>query len=450
MNQKIKQFETYKKLLKAKNFKRNNTGQFTIIAAILIAILTLSIAFSVHQLNLRRQELRYKPAKELVLGITSDLDRCLIQALGIASKKYNETWSQNPKTADNFPAIEVGKSYISKWVHVVTASYSHLSIRMHMETNPGSPDVVFGLLWGQLNGLSSVWTKFELDINAYGFKGWVGQSGKLVWLMLSPHSLTDNNSTLLRFTVLDDYNPVQNLASNYVVIKANVSNSWVQGEILNLEYLGRGIYQVEFTPQISNTSEVRLTVVTPNDNIYVSAYYNPLEPVGWGTLYLSHLHGEHGMESMLVPADLRFTPYYMNPSNPTLNIPNNPGGWSIVNINSPIILSNIKLAPIINGTIWIKPEAGKCHNITIELSFTYNGTTYEIGGCVLLNPNGGTLEGPQPYDFSIYVGEVEGWPLGGSIIPMGSIITLTLKIPPDSGTVNVIYRIENESFIKLC
>ncbi|MEM3602665.1 MAG: hypothetical protein QXN87_08350, partial [Candidatus Bathyarchaeia archaeon] len=333
---------------------------------------------------------------------------------------------------------------------VVTASYANLGIRMRMETNPETPDVVFGLLWGQLNGLSSVWTKFELDIDAYGFKGWVGQSGKLVWLMLSPHNLTDNNSTSLRFIVLDDNNPVQNLAPNYVIIKANISNNLVQGEILKLEYMGRGIYQVEFTPQVSNTSEIRLTVITPNDKIYVSAYYNPREPIGWGNLYLAHMHGEHGMESMLVPADLRFTPYYMNPSNPTLNIPNNPGGWSTVNLNSPPTLSNIKLAPIINGTIWIKPEAGKCHNITIKLNFTYNGTVYEIGAHVLRNPQGGTLEGPQPYDFSIYVEEAEDWPIGGRIIPMGSIITLTLIIPPDSGTVNVIYRIENESFIKLC
>ena len=72
-----------------KRLKNNDRGQFVIIAALLIAVLTFSMAYSIHQINLQRQELAYSPVQELVLGITSDLERALNTACNASSLAFN-------------------------------------------------------------------------------------------------------------------------------------------------------------------------------------------------------------------------------------------------------------------------------------------------------------------------------------------------------------------------
>ena len=198
-----------------KRFRRDTRGQFVVIAALLIALLTLSLALSIHQVNLHRQQLRYEPVEELVLGITSDLDRCLTYALSLASQKYYETRSLDI-------ARNEGYQFISKWVRSILASYAHLGIKMimHSPLNPteeGPTDVQIIFNWDNPAGNSKVDTQFDLDIEAYGFKGWVGRSAKFVNLeILSPIEF-DDQSTTLKFRIVHGKHPIPNLTKESLI-----------------------------------------------------------------------------------------------------------------------------------------------------------------------------------------------------------------------------------------
>jgi len=256
---------------------RNIRGQFVVGAALIIAILTLAVALSIYQVSLHRQQLVYEPVKELVLGITSDLDRALTFALGNASQEYYKTGSEDWAGAQ-------GYGFISMWVRSILASYSHLGVKMNMSvptnsTQGGLRDVLFHFDWGQRVGLSYVYTKFDLDVDAYGFKGWVGESKKFVGLTIFPESMRLNESgplgsTILNFHVQDNEYPIPNLTPDSLEIYAHITRDvWFPANITSLSYLGGGNYTVEFSPRINEyTLGVVLTVVTPEDRIYVSAY----------------------------------------------------------------------------------------------------------------------------------------------------------------------------------
>jgi hypothetical protein len=430
-----------------KSFRRNTRGQFVIIAALLISILTLSLVLSIHQINLNQQELRYKPVDELVLGITSDLDRCLTHALSLASMRYNQTWP--PGSSDL--ASQEGKNFISTWVRSVVACYADMGLKMRMEANPETPDVLFFFYWGKGIGISYVYTRFDLDIDAYGFKGWVGQSQKIIVLQLAtPVIIADSNSTLLQFHIEDERGyPIQNLTPESLQINASISNStWTTvptEDITSMNYLGGGDYSLQFKPQVYNeTLGVRLTVVTPEDGIYVSAYYDVLEGEGWGTLWLAKPK-EDSSESMLLP--WYFLPKrYWNPRYSTLPIPNS-NSWSLINVSSTPTPNDILLSQFVNVILWISPESDKVQNITINLSFTYNNKLYEIGYHVFYNA---VQEGW--YNFSIATSGIDkaDWPIPNEpVIPSESIITLTFIIPPQSGNIHVRYGQNYQSRIEL-
>jgi hypothetical protein len=259
-----------------KKLRRDTRGQFVVIAALLIAVLTLSLALSIHELNLNRQQLRYEPVEELILGITSDFDRCLTHVLSIASQEYNRTRSFDD-------ASRKGEEFMSKWNNSIIISYAHLGVkistRLLWDEN--------SFKWGNLNGWSSINALLNLDVDAYGFKGWVGTSAKYVNLHILPDSIEpgDKNITV-KFEVSQGKNvqkPIPNLQlenlKNLEIWIDTTSGGSARASITELKYLGNGIYSVTFAGTISrNIKRIRLLAVTPEDNICVEAYFEPQYP----------------------------------------------------------------------------------------------------------------------------------------------------------------------------
>lgn len=253
-----------------KRLKKNARGQFVVIAALLIALLTFSVALSVHQVNLHRQQLRYEPVEELVLGLTSDLERALTHALGEASQEFNASGASDPVSAD-----AEGKRFISKWTRSMLQSYSHLS----MEVSP--PTSLFYFDWGsrripekvnQSQGLSWAYTLFDVDIVAYGFMGGIEWKEKLVNLKIEKPV-----QNTLRFRLFQDDEPIPNLTVDDLILNVLGNDGWVVATVTSLEYLGAGNYIITFTPEIlESIPGVELLVVTPEDQIYVQASYG-----GW-------------------------------------------------------------------------------------------------------------------------------------------------------------------------
>ncbi len=261
---------------------RNNGGQIILALAIVMSIVILSVAFSIYQMNAGRQLLKYEPVKEIVLAATSDFDRTLTVALRDASLEFDETYDENNASIK-------GESVLQKWMRSAVMAFSHLGAKMEIVERK------FKFSWNTPIGFSFTYADFSMDLEAYGFRGWIGRSDKVVVLRIFNGTVrkTGDNSVTLIFSIIDDGKPVPNLIPgllNVYVWNRNQSK-WDPAEIVNMKYLGGGNYSLAFSSTVNEYElGVKLRAVTPKDGIIVSACYirgiNSNE-VDWGTLYLS-------------------------------------------------------------------------------------------------------------------------------------------------------------------
>jgi len=253
-----------------KSFRRNNRGQLVIIATLIMIVFTLSLVLSISKIGLSVQELKYEPFQEIVLGITSDFDRCLTQALSLATQKYSETGSLEEAEAE-------GNSFIAKWVNATLAAYSNLGLEIVMNASDyGGTDVLWVMDWGSSAGVSYAYTQFSLNISAYGFRGWTTYSAKTVWLNITQWDIDLNSSTVtLEFQVLQSgaggLQSIPNLTPENIQVKLDTIQAQnVLVDIGNLTYLGYGNYNMTFGVESTDIKNITLIVTTPSD-IVVSA-----------------------------------------------------------------------------------------------------------------------------------------------------------------------------------
>lgn len=257
-------------------FRSNRKGQFVVIAALLIAVLTLSVAASIYQLSSHRQELSYKPINELVLGIANDADRALTHALSNATKQYYNTLLTYGDEAYSQQLGNLsGVDNLLKWQRAVIASYPQLGVNMNFSETPS-----FTFQWNNPSvGLSQASIPvYDLDIAAYGFRGWSGQAIKYVKLTLNDATFNNASYTTVYFGVKESTPdmsdaPIPNLTVDDITVLAQISQSaWWYGTTETLEYVGGGNYVLVFqNPSEGYPMAVKLLVETPEEEILVSA-----------------------------------------------------------------------------------------------------------------------------------------------------------------------------------
>jgi len=309
-----------------RKLKRSVRGQFVIVAALLIAVLTLSLATTIHQTNLHRQEMRYRPVQELVLSITSDLERALAHSLSRASERYFKN------TLDIGGAAKEGNSFLAEWGQSVIASYSSTGLNLSTIVRPDS--FRFNESWFGNPGRSIVYADFKLDAETYGFRGWEGHSAKYVTLLINPDStdLTSPEKTLtfqVKQSALGEEQgvPVSSLTTKSLIVRTIVTENVTSSvNILSLNYLGDGNYTATFKPIISErTIGVVLTVITPEDGIYVCASYR-YEDVA--------VTFQSQEENSPVPTNLGHIRFEEWPESASWSLPyskdTQPGKWSIM------------------------------------------------------------------------------------------------------------------------
>lgn len=256
-----------------RSLRRDCKGQFVIIVALLIASLTLALAISVHQINLHKQELRYQPVNEYLLGVTSDMERALSKAL--SKYTYSLLKGDSAQTANEF-----GVQFMSNWKKAVFTSYATLDQRMVHE------NLIFGSNWNGPVGFSSARVEYKIDVNGYGFEGWNGRVAKYVRLEFFPDSvdLTAPGQTSLKFQLTqsavnqNEMIPISNLSPELLFIDSLPLDNSLHSLVDSLSYLGNGKYLATTKERINpNTLGVLLTVVTPDDEIWVQASnYQPI------------------------------------------------------------------------------------------------------------------------------------------------------------------------------
>lgn len=258
---------------------RNKRGQFIVIAALLISILTFSLVFSIFQTNNQRQELNYRPVQELVLGITSDLERALDHAANISSHIYSST-------ANITQAREMGTRFMNgTWTPSILTVYAVAGLNMTLLD--GSPEFNFDG-WDTNTGWSLASAYFSLDAPSYGFEGWVGHSQKRITLKLdpilpNPNQFERNDSDKVEFSLTqsigemesngEDEIPVPNLDESDLSVKVyNIGSAWIDATVKDLTYLGGGHYSATIKPGLHPVFlGVNVTAETPNEGIIVEA-----------------------------------------------------------------------------------------------------------------------------------------------------------------------------------
>jgi hypothetical protein len=268
---------------------RKNRGQFVIIAALLIAALTLAAAISIHEINIHRQSITYRPVDTLLLGTTSDMNRALTVAL--ANYTYSIRNGNLTEAEANFNASR----FMATWKKSVLTSYSSYGITINpdcdmtprFEIGPWSGNTP----WNGSSTFSFAYIPYGLDVDSYGFKGWVGATVKYVQLKIFSETVETNWTTglsSLKFQLTQsDVNensstPIADLSSNpengaFRIGAFNVTSSYFNvTSPLPLIYLGGGNYSVTFNQKIDPIHKgVRLDLATPKDEIWISAFsYN--------------------------------------------------------------------------------------------------------------------------------------------------------------------------------
>jgi len=399
-------------------------GQFIIIAALIIATFTLTLVLSISQISLTRRELSYEPVQELVLGLTSDFDRCLTRALSIATRKYNETGSlEKAKVA--------GEGFIMKWVNSTLISYSNLGLQIILNaTGEGGTDIAWIIDWSSSAGISYVYTRFSLNIEAYGFRGWTSRSMKIIWLNITNWGIdisTSPATATLEFQLMQSkreaFEPILGLAPENVQVKVDT----IQANVTNLTYLGGGIYRVKFEAD-SISVKIILIVTTPEDFILVSACTD----TEWGAVYLSTEGKGLGKEILLVPIS-------QLQSESGFATPVGSHGREVLEVNSTPTTKNITLGDLIQVKLFLDQSTSRPGNInvTVEFGFKYGDETYWLGS------DTERFIGEKAYVFDI--------PAGDGEIPKDSILILRVTVTSDKGfgSIRILYGPNHPSQIVL-
>jgi hypothetical protein len=255
-----------------KSFRSNTKGQFVIIAALLIAALTLSVAVYIHQMSSNRIQLEYRPVSEVVLGITSDMERALTYALSNASKQYYATG--NISAARN-----AGNTSLLRWQRSVLAAYPQLGINLDF-----AEAASFTFLWNNPSDNSgysqAIIPNYGLDVNSYGFMGWTGFSAKYVRLKIYDLTYINESYSTIDFRLVQFVTagsgavPIPNLTADDITVLANVTvSAQLQGTPYAPQYLGGGNYSLALKNPVPNLHPIAVTLIvsTPEDQILVSA-----------------------------------------------------------------------------------------------------------------------------------------------------------------------------------
>jgi hypothetical protein len=430
---------------------KEKRGQFVIIAALLIAALTLATTISIHEINIHGQSITYRPVDEFLLGTTSDMNR----ALTVALANYTDGVANNKTSIveANYTAYRTASQFMTTWKESLLTSYSSYGIRINPDYDM-TPRFEIGpwngtTPWANSSTFSFAYIPYGFDVDSYGFKGWVGATEKYVQLQIFSETVETNwttGSTSLRFqltqsVVNGNYStPITDLPSNpddrtFRIGTYNATNQSFNpvSEPPTLTYLGGGNYSVTFNQTIdSHYKGLRLDLATPKDEIWISALnYNDI-PGELGTYYVSY-NSSSGQNSFLtnspsLPPFSKVNPE-LNNGHPTMNITSNSPVPSIVTSN-PIYI-----------TLAVQAKSGGKQNfqtIQIQLGFNYNGTYYPIG-----NDSFNALAAPgnpPPAFYTVSISVlgttfVPGFPV--QTIPAGSQIVLTITVITQTNRIDI-------------
>lgn len=263
-------------------------GQFSIVAAVTIAVALMIIASLVYQAQVTFVEVRTPVVREVVGAITADFKRALSEMLAVATRcyfnyseyktlctRYQSAGLDYSNRHNMTVARAIALNFLNTWRLAVMDAYSGYGVEVDYElvnmplqhdrpyrVLPADPEK--GLLkgyWYYPDSISVAAAKLKLNLKTGGFYGWESLVVVSLQLFLDPYYFVidnTNNSTTIRFRVLQDWIPYSYLFDKgririYYPKKIGDTIKWVKvprRDYENIEYLGDGLYKVTFKPAL--------------------------------------------------------------------------------------------------------------------------------------------------------------------------------------------------------
>ncbi|HDO41395.1 MAG TPA: hypothetical protein ENH03_00645 [Candidatus Bathyarchaeota archaeon] len=290
--------------------------------------------------------------------------------------------------------------------------------------------------WNSSVGVSHVYTSFSLNINAYGFKGWRSYSMKSMWLKIVWWNINiTTNVVTVDFQVIQStgggLKPIPNLSLENIQVVIDTGQAENESiTVENLTYSGNGEYIITFESPSTDIANIILTIITPENNIMVSARTSG----EWKNIYLTNVGQGLGQEKLVPLSQFDF----QEGGNGFITTPISHGQEN-VNVTSDPVAKNISLSDYIQIQLFLEHTGNSSEEVyfNVTFGFEFNGTTYWIGSDEVIVNESGT------YIFNI---STENF-----IYPEGSILILQMVAISDSGigTIKVRYGPYYLSGIKL-
>lgn|GEM_PF-4689970 len=283
-------------------------GQFMIIASLLIGVLVLGLAIGVNEMGLQRQELRYKPLKELVFSITNDAQRALTTALKKGTESYEEYFWKDDFPQNHYDAevkaFEVIENFMSVWARSALASFSSEGIQLKI---PFRDPQLFEkeIKWIGNTGFSNVKMRaFSFNLTAEGFSGWEGSLASY-YSLYAPISVSEReNATTIKIWLckwtgkMGEFQTffINNLIKEDIWIRQYQVGAWEDIEVEDLRYLGEGWYNLTLMKEIVYGTKLKILIVVPEDQVRVGVYAEVGPGKAWNQLFFQspyHLSPEY-------------------------------------------------------------------------------------------------------------------------------------------------------------
>ena len=240
-------------------------GQFIIIGAIIIAVFMFALTLTISQMNVQRQTFSFEPVDEIVITVSSDFERCLQSAFSKASQGYLQSYLVEEQPEDS-GARELLDGEVRRWLNAVSSAYSGYGINVTFTADRESGSCLgLSLEWSEDRGTSYVYTTFGLDVAGYGLEGLALTKSIRVDLNILEAKMSfagDRGKVTMKFTISEKVNEGRPTKPSIKGISVVAEGGGVDESSIKLDYLGQGVYLVEFETTSLAVREVRLAVTT--------------------------------------------------------------------------------------------------------------------------------------------------------------------------------------------
>lgn len=235
-------------------------GQFIVVGAIVIVAFMFALILTISQMNAQRQAFSYEPVGEVVLAVSSDFERCLQSAFSKASQIYlsdrNSTKAQGTLYGE-----------LREWLKAVSNAYSGYGMNVAFTVGENRSCVDLRFDWSEGHGTSYVYTTFGLDVMGYGLEGLALMKSIAINLDILEAKVSlagDHSVVVMKFRVSERVNEGKPTTPSIKEVNVTAVGGGVDENSIKLEYLGQGVYLVEFNLTGFVAEEVTLAVKTSN------------------------------------------------------------------------------------------------------------------------------------------------------------------------------------------